>query len=145
MAGHPTYHVNVIKLKWEIIWTNGLPHLSGLPQLPGVPHLHVNRPLFNIHLVQKASDVNTVANSWVKGVLNDTPLLSTRENKVCLQRRSLRIRQRDNTRETIHGDNTSSQPAFRFWFSRLSRTPCAKLSTFYTENYIIMLFMFEDE
>ena len=21
MAGHPTYHVNVIKLKWEIIWT----------------------------------------------------------------------------------------------------------------------------
>ena len=37
MAGHPTYHVNVIKLKWEIIWTNGLPHLSGLPHLPGVP------------------------------------------------------------------------------------------------------------
>ena len=25
MAGHPTYHVNVIKLKWKIIWTNGLP------------------------------------------------------------------------------------------------------------------------
>ena len=35
----------VIKLKWEIIWTGGLPHLSGLPRLPGVPHLHVNRPL----------------------------------------------------------------------------------------------------
>ena len=33
------YHVNMIKLKWEIIWTGGLPHL------PGVPHLHVNRPL----------------------------------------------------------------------------------------------------
>ena len=31
------YHVNVIKLKWEIIWTGGLPHLSGLPHLPGVP------------------------------------------------------------------------------------------------------------
>ena len=45
LAGHPTYHVNVIKLKWEIIWTGGLPHLSGLPHLPGVPHLHVNRPL----------------------------------------------------------------------------------------------------
>ena len=44
MAAHPTYHVNVIELKWEIIWTNGLPHLSGLPHLPGVPHLHVNRP-----------------------------------------------------------------------------------------------------
>ena len=27
---HPTYHVNVIKWKWEIIWTGGLPHLSGL-------------------------------------------------------------------------------------------------------------------
>ena len=39
LAGHPTYHVNVIKLKCEIIWTGGLPHL------PGVPHLHVNRPL----------------------------------------------------------------------------------------------------
>ena len=37
--GNPTYHVNVIKIKWEIIWTGGLPHL------PGVPHLHLNRPL----------------------------------------------------------------------------------------------------
>ena len=44
LAGHPTYHVNVIKLKLEIIWTEGLPHLSGLPHLPGVPHLRVNRP-----------------------------------------------------------------------------------------------------
>ena len=45
LAGHPTYHVNVTKLKWAIIWTGGLPHLSGLPHLPGVSHLHVNRPL----------------------------------------------------------------------------------------------------
>ena len=35
MAGHPTYDVNVIKLKCEITWTGGLPHLSGLPHLPG--------------------------------------------------------------------------------------------------------------
>ena len=28
--GHPTYHANVIKLKWEIIWTGGLPYLSGV-------------------------------------------------------------------------------------------------------------------
>ena len=45
MAGHPTYHVNVINLKRAIILTGGLPHLSGLPHLAGVPHLHVNRPL----------------------------------------------------------------------------------------------------
>ena len=45
MPGHPTYHVNVIKLKKEIIWTGGLPHLSGLRHLSEVPHLHVNRPL----------------------------------------------------------------------------------------------------
>ena len=32
--GQPTYHVNVIKLKWEIIWKGELPHLSGLPHLP---------------------------------------------------------------------------------------------------------------
>ena len=44
LTGHPTYHVNVIKLKWEIIWTGGLPHLSGLPHLPGVSHLYVNMP-----------------------------------------------------------------------------------------------------
>ena len=44
MAGHPTNHVKVIKLKIKIIWTGGLPHLSGLPHLPGVPHLIVNRP-----------------------------------------------------------------------------------------------------
>ena len=44
-AGHPAYHVNVIKLKREIICTGGFPHLIGLRHLPGVPHLHVNRPL----------------------------------------------------------------------------------------------------
>ena len=45
MVGQSTYHVNVIKLKREIIWTGGLPHL------PGVPHLHVNRPsiLLGLH------------------------------------------------------------------------------------------------
>ena len=26
LAGHPTYHLNKIKLKWDIIWTGGLPH-----------------------------------------------------------------------------------------------------------------------
>ena len=45
MAGHPTYHVNVFKLKREIIWSGGLPNLSGLPDLPGVRHQHLNRPL----------------------------------------------------------------------------------------------------
>ena len=45
LAGYPTYHVNVIKIKWEIIWKGGLPHLSGLPHLPGVLRLHVNWPL----------------------------------------------------------------------------------------------------
>ena len=39
VAGHPTYHVNVIKLTSEIIWTAG-----GLPHLPGVPNLYVNGP-----------------------------------------------------------------------------------------------------
>ena len=33
-----TYHVNMITLKYEIIWTGGFPHL------PGAPHLHVKRP-----------------------------------------------------------------------------------------------------
>ena len=42
--GYPTYHVNVVKIKWEIIWKGGLPHLGRLPHPPGVPHLHVNRP-----------------------------------------------------------------------------------------------------
>ena len=31
---------HLIELKWEIIWTGGLPHL------PGVPHLHVNSPVW---------------------------------------------------------------------------------------------------
>ena len=48
LADHSTYHVNVIKLNWEIIWTGGLPHLSALPNPPGVPHLHVNRPLVRL-------------------------------------------------------------------------------------------------
>ena len=37
LAGHPTYHVHEIKLKWEIIWTGGLPNFSGLSHLPGSP------------------------------------------------------------------------------------------------------------
>ena len=37
LPGAPTYHVNVIKLKWEIIWTGGLPQILGV--------LHVSRPL----------------------------------------------------------------------------------------------------
>ena len=39
VVGHPTYQVNVIKLKREILWTGGLPHL------PGLPHPYVNRAL----------------------------------------------------------------------------------------------------
>ena len=42
-VGHPSYRVNVIKVKWKIIWTGGLLHLSGLPHLPGVHHLQINR------------------------------------------------------------------------------------------------------
>ena len=37
LASHPTYHVNVIRLKWEDIWNGGLPHLSRLLHLPGAP------------------------------------------------------------------------------------------------------------
>ena len=35
-------------IKWDIIWTGGLPHLRGLPHLPRVRHLHVNRPFENL-------------------------------------------------------------------------------------------------
>ena len=40
-------------LKWEIIWTGQLPHLSGSPHLSGVPHLHVNRPLEWFYLTRE--------------------------------------------------------------------------------------------
>ena len=38
-AGHPTNHVNLIKIKQEIMWTCRLIHLHGLPHLHGVSHL----------------------------------------------------------------------------------------------------------
>ena len=44
LARHPTYHVNVIKLNWEIILKCRLPHLRGLPHLPGVPHRRFVKP-----------------------------------------------------------------------------------------------------
>ena len=44
LARHPTYHVNVIKLNWEIILKCTLPHLRGLPHLPGVPHRRFVKP-----------------------------------------------------------------------------------------------------
>ena len=56
MAGHPTYHVNAIKLKREIIWTDGLLHQSGFPHLLGDPHTHVKRPkvrILSIFYIQK--------------------------------------------------------------------------------------------
>ena len=34
LVGHPTYHVNVIKLKWEIIWTGRLPLLKRVTSSP---------------------------------------------------------------------------------------------------------------
>ena len=34
LAGYPTYHVNVVKIKWEIIWKGRLPHLGRLPHPP---------------------------------------------------------------------------------------------------------------
>ena len=50
----------MIKLKPEIIWTGGLPHLSGLPHLPGVPLLHVNRPLVRQVLDGRLIDLTTM-------------------------------------------------------------------------------------
>ena len=43
MEGHPTYHVNMTKLKWEIIWTGRLPYLPGVPNLH-VVHLSIETP-----------------------------------------------------------------------------------------------------
>ena len=45
-----TYHVKVIKLKWEIVWTGGWPYLSRLPQLTGAPHLLINRPWRGVYI-----------------------------------------------------------------------------------------------
>ena len=42
----PVIILNVINLKWEILYAVGLPNLSGLSHSPGVPHLHVNRGPF---------------------------------------------------------------------------------------------------
>ena len=75
LSGHPTYHVNAIKLKWEVIWTGGLPKLSGLPHLPGVPHLHVNRPL-----VIFCHGVNTIKLSKVKISTCQVIILSSENN-----------------------------------------------------------------
>ena len=38
-SGHLTYHVNVIKLKWEIMWTGGLPTKAGYLTYLGSPTL----------------------------------------------------------------------------------------------------------
>ena len=44
-----TNHLNVIKLKREIVWTGGLPYLNRLPHLPRAPHLHVNRTVKEVY------------------------------------------------------------------------------------------------
>ena len=45
LAGHPTYHVNVIKLKWDIIWTGGLLPPKQVTSPTWGPLTHVNEPL----------------------------------------------------------------------------------------------------
>ena len=45
-----TYHVKVVKLEWEIIWTGGWPYLSRLPHLTGAPHLLINRPWGGVYI-----------------------------------------------------------------------------------------------
>ena len=54
MAGHPTYHVNVII---EIIWTGGLPLLSGLPRLAG-PSFHTGLYPFWRVLIERSFRTN---------------------------------------------------------------------------------------
>ena len=44
LAGHPTYHANVIELKCEITWTGGLPPPKRVTSPTHLPHLYVNRP-----------------------------------------------------------------------------------------------------
>ena len=46
LAGHPTYHVNVIKLKWENIWTEWVtpPKPVTLPTW-GVPQPHADKKI----------------------------------------------------------------------------------------------------
>ena len=50
-----TYHVKVIKLKSEIIWTGGWPYLSRLPHLTGAPHLLINRPWRGVYIRKLAA------------------------------------------------------------------------------------------
>ena len=38
LGGSPHLLSKNVTLKWEIIWTGGLAHLSELPHLPGMPH-----------------------------------------------------------------------------------------------------------
>ena len=62
-TGHPTCHVNVIKIKKEIKWTGGLPLLGRLPHLHEVPHLYQNRPLVDIDMLFE-SIIRRNAASW---------------------------------------------------------------------------------
>ena len=67
------YLKNVIKLKWEIIWTGELPHLSRSPHPPRVPHLYVNRalnyPLMVFDVLTGDCVVNYVDLFWKSAVL----------------------------------------------------------------------------
>ena len=99
MAGHPTCHVNVIKLKWEIIWTDGLPHLSGLPHLPGVPHLHVNRHSVCLVLVPSQIDFPylieksriTIPQEWILYCFWDTSTTFNRPLLIWIRNKQLKL------------------------------------------------------
>ena len=56
VADHPTYHVNMIKLNWEIagIWTGRLPHLfkAGYLAYRGFPRPPCKQALYKSHQVK---------------------------------------------------------------------------------------------
>ena len=54
LAGHPTYHINVINLKWEIIWTGGLPppkRVTSPTWSPPPPCKQALRSFWKFHVV----------------------------------------------------------------------------------------------
>ena len=83
MAGHPTYHVNVIKLKCKIVWTGGLPRSPTWGPPPPCKQALKPPKNFNRKRVRKIGEkTGQLIGDKIYNKFSDKPTDETKDNEI---------------------------------------------------------------
>ena len=141
-----------MKLKWEIIKTGGLPHLSRLPHLPGVPLPHVmpenfleiNRYLaFFVmrHDWQTANNAFSILGLFFRGKTKITETIFQGHTKIVLTSKQTKkiaftMRKRKETESwMIHGLQSTEVSSSLLLFESTNRQPCPIFFAFISPDF----------